>query len=167
MTTPRRSLLSSSKMQRSSKLCAIVAVFALVSSCAAVNSGEAPVTSSTSATAPASVVVSPTPAGPQSKNWFDLTVGDCLTEIPAIDTGVVTTPVVDCATPHLAEVFLLAPLAVNTAIDQVAMEKCAEGFANYTGQPSVGSPFAVAYLIDSNQDRTANNPTPSTAICFL
>jgi hypothetical protein len=112
-------------------------------------------------------VVSPTPAAPQSKNWFDLKVGDCLTEIPAIDTGVVTTTVVDCATPHLAEVFLLAPLAVNTAIDEVAMEKCGKGFADYTGRPSVGGAFVVTYLIDSNQDRTANNPTPSTAICFL
>ena len=37
----------------------------------------------------------------------------------------------------------------------------------YTGQPFNGSPFTVTYLIDSNQDRTANNPTPSTAICFL
>jgi hypothetical protein len=25
----------------------------------------------------------------------------------------------------------------------------------------------MTYLIDSNQDRTTNNPTPSTAICFL
>lgn len=47
------------------------------------------------------------------------------------------------------------------------MEKCAKGFVDYTGQPFVGGPFAVTYLIDSNQDRTANNPTPSTAICFL
>ena len=103
----------------------------------------------------------------QTKNWFDLKAGDCLTEIPAIDTGVVETTVVDCASPHQAEVFLLAPLAVNTAIDQVAMDKCAKGFVDYTGQPFVGGPFAVTYLIDSNQDRTANNPTPSTAICFL
>ena len=47
------------------------------------------------------------------------------------------------------------------------MDKCAKGFVDYTGQPFVGDPFAVTYLIDSNQDRTANNPTPSTAICFL
>jgi hypothetical protein len=167
MTTPNRSLLSFSKMQPSSKLCVVVATLAVVSACAAEKSGEAPVAPSTPATTPTPIVVSPTPAGPQSKNWFDLAVGDCLTEIPAIDTGVVTTPVVDCATPHMAEVFLLAPLAVNTAIDEVAMEKCAKGFVDYTGRPFVGAPFAVAYLIDSNQDRTADNPTPSTAICFL
>jgi hypothetical protein len=115
-------------------------------------------------TAPAAA---PTPPGPKTKNWFDLQVGDCVAEIPAIDTGVVTTTVVDCATPHQAEVYLLAPLAVDTAIYQTAMEKCAEGFVAYTGQAFNGSRYAVTYLIDSNQDRTTNNPTPSTAICFL
>jgi hypothetical protein len=79
----------------------------------------------------------------------------------------VTTTVVDCATPHTVEVYLLAPLKVDTAIDQVAGEKCAEGFVDYTGQPVNGSALRVTYLIDSNQDRTTNNPTPSTAICFL
>jgi hypothetical protein len=58
-------------------------------------------------------------------------------------------------------------LKVDTAIDQVAGEKCATGFVDYTGQPFNGSAFRVTYLIDSNQDRTTNNPTPSTAICFL
>jgi predicted porin len=79
----------------------------------------------------------------------------------------VGTTVVSCSAPHQAEVFLLAPLAVDTAIDQVAMTKCAKGFVDYTGQPFNGNSFAVTYLIDSNQDRTANNPTPSTAICLL
>ena len=104
---------------------------------------------------------------PQPKNWFDLAVGDCLTEIPAIDLGVVTATVVDCAVPHQAEVYLLAPLAVDTAIADVANRKCAEGFSPYTGQAVDDSPFTVTYLIDSNQDRTTNNPTPSTAICFV
>lgn len=105
--------------------------------------------------------------GPLTKNWFDLEVGDCLTEIPAIDLGVVTATLVDCAKPHQAEVYLLAPLAVNTAIADVANQKCVDGFSPYTGQSVEGSPFTVTYLIDSNQDRTSNNPTPSTAICFL
>lgn len=90
-----------------------------------------------------------------------------MTEIPAIDVGVVTATLVDCATPHQAEVYLLAPLAVNTAVADVAEQKCNEGFSPYTGQSVAGSPYTVAYLIDSNQDRTTNNPTPSTAICFL
>ena len=112
------------------------------------------------------MLTSPAPTT-QTKNWFDLGVGDCVTEIPAIETGVVSTTVVSCSAPHRAEVFLLAPLAVDTAIDQVAMTKCAKGFVDYTGQPFNGTSFAVTYLIDSNQDRTANNPTPSTAICLL
>ncbi len=155
---------------RAATLCAALGALALLVSCASKDSDGTPAATSQvseASTAPSTIVLSPTPAGPQSKNWFDLKVGDCLTEIPAVDTGVVTTPVVDCATPHLAEVFLLAPLAVNTAINQVAMEKCGKGFVDYTGQPFVGGPFAVTYLIDSNQDRTADNPTPSTAICFL
>jgi hypothetical protein len=112
------------------------------------------------------VPTTPTPSV-QTKNWFDLQVGDCVTEIPAIETGVVASTVVDCATPHQAEVYLLAPLAVDTAIDQVASEKCSKGLVDYTGQPVNGGPFTVTYVIDSNQDRTTNNPTPSTAICFL
>jgi hypothetical protein len=106
-------------------------------------------------------------AAPQPKKWFDLQVGDCLAEIPAIDLGVVTATVVDCAAPHQAEVYLLAPLVVDTATADVADQKCAEGFSPYTGHPIAGSPFTISYLIDSNQDRTSNNPTPSTAICFL
>lgn len=148
-------------------LCASLAALTLLSSCASQDSETKP-TTATSAAAPSTpITLTPTPAGPQTKNWFDLKVGDCLTEIPAIETGVVTTTVVDCATPHLAEVYLLAPLAVNTAIDTVANEKCTNGFVDYTGQSFVGGRFALTYLIDSNQDRTDNNPTPSTAICFL
>lgn len=106
-------------------------------------------------------------AGQRTRNWFDLQVGDCLTEIPAIDLGIVTATLVDCATPHQAEVYLLAPLAVNTAVADVANQKCVQGFSAYTGRSVADSPFTVTYLIDSNQDRTADNPTPSTAICFL
>lgn len=150
---------------RPAAFCAALCAVALVSACASKDSAEAPSTSSPAPTT--QITLSPKPAGPQTKNWFDLKAGDCLTEIPAVDTGVVTTPVVDCTTPHLAEVFLLAPLAVNTAIDQVANEKCSKGFVDYTGGSFVGSRFAITYLIDSNQDRTADNPTPSTAICLL
>ena len=121
----------------------------------------------TTTTAAPAIAAPRVPSTPQPKNWFDLQVGDCLTEIPAIDVGVVTASVVDCATPHRAEVYLLAPLVVNTAIADVADRKCAEGFYRYTRQSVDGSPFTVSYLIDSNQDRTSNNPTPSTAICFL
>lgn len=150
---------------KTAALCGALTAVALLSACAAEGSDGTPTTSAAAPDAP--ITPPPTPTRPQTKNWFDLTIGDCLTEIPDVNSGAVTTTVVDCATPHLAEVFLLAPLAVNTAIDEVAMQKCGKGFVDYTGQSLVGGPFAVTYLIDSNQDRTQNNPTPSTAICFL
>ncbi|RDH79862.1 hypothetical protein DVS77_02235 [Mycolicibacterium moriokaense] len=151
-------------------LCVSLAAITVLPSCGSSDSGEAATSTappSTVATTTAAVATPQAPPGPQPKNWFDLQVGDCVTEIPAIESGVVSATVVDCAAPHQAEVFLLAPLAVDTAVDQVAGEKCAEGFATYTGKAANAGPYSVTYLIDSNQDRTANNPTPSTAICFL
>jgi hypothetical protein len=151
---------------RAATLCASLTALALLPSCGSSGSGVA--SSSAPAITPSTTIALTTSAPTtRTKNWFDLEVGDCVTEIPAIDTGVVSTTVVSCSAPHQAEVFLLAPLAVDTAIDQVAMTKCAKGFVDYTGQPFNGNSFAVTYLIDSNQDRTANNPTPSTAICLL
>lgn len=156
---------------RTAALCASLTALVLLSSCASGGSGKSngsgEAAGSTSTSTPSTTAAVAAPSITQTKNWFDLAVGDCLTEIPAIEVGAVTTTVVDCRTPHKAEVYLLAPLMVDTAIDQIAGEKCAEGFVNYTGQPVNGSPLRVSYLIDSNQDRTANNPTPSTAICFL
>jgi hypothetical protein len=146
-------------------VCASLTALVLLPSCATGDHGGAP-TSESSAAATTTVGLTPVPA-PHVKNWFDLKVGDCLTEMPDIEVGTVSTTVVGCATPHTAEVYLLAPLKVDTAIDQVAGEKCAEGFVDYTGQPVDGSALRMTYLIDSNQDRTTNNPTPSTAICFL
>jgi hypothetical protein len=120
----------------------------------------APVTTSTAVAAP------PTPQT-RTEKWVDLAVGDCLAAPPPTDPSVVTVTVVDCASPHSAEVYLLAPLAVNAAIVDVAYQQCTSGLSRYTGQPVKGGPFTVAYLIDSNQDRTSNNPDPSTVICLL
>jgi hypothetical protein len=80
---------------------------------------------------------------------------------------VVTVSVIDCAIPHAAEVYLRADLKVDAAIANVADRQCDAGFTQYTGRPVGGSPFAVTYLIDSNQDRTSANPLPSTVICLL
>jgi hypothetical protein len=147
-----------------SGLCAI----ALLPSCGSSDSVETSPSASAVPTSASTTVATPvTTPRPRTRNWFDLEVGDCVSEIPAIEIGAVTATLVDCATPHQAEVYLLAPLAVNTAIADVAEKKCNEGFAPYTGRPIDGSPYTVTYLIDSNQDRTSNNPTPSTAICFL
>jgi hypothetical protein len=79
----------------------------------------------------------------------------------------VTVTVVDCATAHLAEVYLRAPMAVDTAVANVANKDCNAGFAPYTGRSVDGSPFSITFLIDSNQDRTGANATPSTLICLL
>ncbi len=108
-----------------------------------------------------------TPASPpRPRNWFELGVGDCVTALPRIDLGEVAVAVVDCASPHAAEVYLRVPVEVNAAIADVADGKCQAGLARYTGRSGNG-PYSVTYLIDSNQDRTSNNPLPSTVICLL
>jgi hypothetical protein len=78
----------------------------------------------------------------------------------------VTVTVVDCGTPHAAEVYSRVPMAVDSAITTVANQDCAAGFASYAGQSLDGSPFSVAYLIDSNMDRTGATAMPSTVICL-
>jgi hypothetical protein len=95
----------------------------------------------------------------------DLHVGDCVAEVPPVDLGAVTVDVVDCSTPHQAEVYLLAPIAVNAAITDVANQACSAGVTPYTGKTA--GAFVVTYLIDSRQDRTSDNPLPSTVICLL
>jgi hypothetical protein len=120
-----------------------------------------PVSTTTAAAAP------PTTRDPRAEKWIDLQVGDCLAELPPSDPSVVSVTVVDCATAHAAEVYLRGPLAVNAATADVANRECAAGFSAYTGRSFDGSSFAVTYLIDSNQDRTSDNPAPSTVICLL
>jgi hypothetical protein len=142
----------------------------VLTACGTTNLKPAPSTSQTSTTVITTTTATaapPTTRNPRSEKWIDLQVGDCLAELPSNDPSVVTVTVVDCATTHAAEVYLRGPLAVNAAVADVANQECASGFSQYTGQSVDGSPFAVTYLIDSNQDRTADNPTPSTVICLL
>ena len=103
--------------------------------------------------------------GPQLKKWIDLQVGDCLADPPPTDPGVVDVSVVDCAIPHAAEVYLRTDVEVNAAVADVADRQCRSGLTKYTGQPA--GPLAMTYLIDSNQDRTSDNPLPSAVICLL
>jgi hypothetical protein len=119
-------------------------------------------TASAAATTTA-VAASRTPSGQRMQKWIDLQVGDCLADPPPTDPGVVTVSVVDCAIPHSAEVYLREDVEVNAAIADVADRECGAGLPQYTG----GGPFAMTYLIDSNQDRTSANPLPSTVICLL
>ncbi|BBY30672.1 hypothetical protein GCM10023114_37230 [Mycolicibacterium sediminis] len=99
-----------------------------------------------------------------TKQWVDLTEGECIADVPAVDVGEATVTVVDCSTPHRAEVYLLAPVAVDAAITGVADAACAAGVADYAG---TRAGLSVTYLIDSKQDRTGAIPLPSTVICLL
>ncbi|MEB4210799.1 hypothetical protein [Mycobacterium sp. 94-17] len=109
----------------------------------------------------------PTQPGSHTEKWIDLRAGECVTDLPPADGSRVNVNVVDCATAHLAEVYLRAPMGVDAAVAAVANRDCAAGFAPYTGQSVAGSRYSITYLIDSNQDRTGANPTPSTVICLL
>ena len=86
---------------------------------------------------------------------------------PPTDPAVVTVTLVHCSQPHLAEVYLRADIPVNEALSDVAGSQCDTGFTAYTGMAVAGSGFTTTYLIDSDQDRTDNNPYPSTVICLL
>ncbi|SPM31977.1 hypothetical protein [Mycobacterium terramassiliense] len=107
------------------------------------------------------------PTSSHTVKWIDLQVGDCVADLPPLDLSRVTVTVVDCATAHVAEVYLRAPMAVDKAVAIVANKDCNAGFAPYTGRSVDGSPFTITFLIDSNQDRTGADPTPSTVICLL
>lgn len=139
---------------------------------------SAPVPSPASTTASSSVASATTPPpsptieppaspGPEPRTikWVELAVGDCTTGVPAVELGEVTVTVTDCSGPHAAEVYLLAPIAVNTALADVANRVCADGLSGYVGQSEQN--YSITNLIDSRQDRTSNNPLPSTVICLL
>jgi hypothetical protein len=156
-------------------LTAALAALTLLPACGAngFKSGPTPTsrTSTAAVATPASTTTAlaapPATRGPRTEKWIDLQVGDCLAQLPPNDPAVVTVTVVDCASPHAAEVDLRGPMEVNAAIADVANRQCAAGFSQYTGRSLDGSSFAVTYLIDSNQDRTSDNPAPSTVICLL
>src|SRR4029079_4010486 len=113
------------------------------------------------------VAAPPSAQGPLTKKWFELQAGDCLADPPPTDPRVVPVSVGGCAIPHSAEVYLRAPVEVNAAIADVADRQCNAGFAQYTGHSVGGGPLVVTYLIDSNQDRTSNDPLPSTVLFLL
>jgi hypothetical protein len=121
-------------------------------------------TSSPSPVTPSAVIRAPAAAA-VTKQWVDLAVGECIAKVPAVDVGEATVSVVDCATPHGAEVYLLAPVAVDAAIADVGDQACAAGVDAYTGGDR--GDLSVTYLIDSKQDRTGAVPLPSTVICLL
>jgi hypothetical protein len=115
----------------------------------------------------ADALAAPTPHGSRTEKWIDLKVGECVADLPPPDLSRVTVTVVDCGAAHLAEVYLRAPMAVDSAIATVANRDCTAGLAPYTGRPADANTYTITYLIDSNQDRTGADPTPSTVICLL
>lgn len=129
--------------------------------------------SSTSSSSPSSSAATnqasstTTTQAPRTEKWIDLKVGDCLADAPPTDPAVVMVTVVDCSQPHLAEVFVRAPIPVDAALEGTANAQCESGFNQYTGRASAGSPYTITYMIDSDQDRTFNNPLPSTVFCML
>ena len=135
---------------------------AATSSSSASPSSPEPTSESSSATA-----APPSTQAPRTENWTALKAGDCLADLPPTDPAVVTVTLVDCTQPHLAETYLRAPVPVDAALDGTANNQCEAGFVAYTGRPSAGSAYTTTYLIDSDQDRTYNNPLPSTVICLL
>lgn len=131
--------------------------------------GPAPSSSATSSAAPSATQAAGTTTtqAPRTEKWIDLQVGDCLADAPPTDPAVVMVTVVDCSQPHLAETFVRAPIPVDAALDGTANAQCETGFVKFTGRASAGSPYTITYMIDSDQDRTFNNPLPSTVICLL
>ncbi|UNB55018.1 hypothetical protein [Mycolicibacterium sp. YH-1] len=149
---------------------ALLTAVALLTACGASDSGSGESSVAAPVSVPASVsstaAAGPPPSAPQTKQWVDLQVGECVAEVPAVDVGEATVTAVDCSGPHRAEVYLLAPVAVNAAIADVADRACAAGVDQYTGGAAERT-LSVTYLIDSKQDRTGAIPLPSTVICLL
>jgi hypothetical protein len=149
--------------------CGRLLVVLLVAGCAP--NTEPPAAPSTEATSISTSTTTTTPeqAPPAARtaNWYDLGIGDCLADPPPVDPTAVAVTAVDCSSPHRAEVYLRAPMAVNTAVADVVDRTCSRGLTEYTGHTVADGTYATTYLIDSNQNRTSSNPTPSTVICLL
>lgn len=150
-----------------------VALIALAGSVSCSHSPATPAGAPTAASSPSQTTATTTPPvdpfglAPGTAKWTELTPGQCLAAPPPTDPAVVTVAVVDCAQPHAAEVFARVKIPVDAAVTGTAITQCETGFAEFTGTPSAGSPYTITYLIDSDQDRTYNNPLPSTVICLL
>lgn len=144
---------------------------ALLTGCSEEKATDGAGTSSSTAAEAASTSAAtppvPTTQAPRTAKWTALQAGDCLADAPPTDPAVVTVTLVDCSTPHLAETYLRADIPVDAALNDVATSQCDTGFTQYTGGPVATSPYTITYLIDSDQDRTYNNPYPSTVICLL
>jgi hypothetical protein len=143
----------------------------LMAACGANTGDKAQPSTTHSSPAAAASLPPPLTAPPapsvRTVKWVELQTGDCLADAPPTDPSVVTVTVVDCGMPHTAEVYARAPVGVDGALGDIAGRACSTAFLQYTGRSADGSSFAVTYLIDSNQDRTTDDPGASTVICLL
>ena len=160
-------------IRRIGSLAVLLAAAVCVAGCNAKQPGTSATTASTAISTTGTTSASATPTPPETtkaarkEKWIDLKAGDCLAAPPSDDPAEVTVTVVDCATAHLAEAYLRADIPVDAAVTNTANQQCAAGFTQYTGLMANGSQYTISYLIDSEQDRTSNNPLPSTVICLL
>lgn len=157
-------------VSRLQSLAGIAVTFAAVVSltgCSGKEAADATSVASEPLPAGSSAPAAPTTLAPRTEKWTALQAGQCLADAPPTDPAVVTVTLVDCTQPHLAEVYLRADIPVNEALSDVAGSQCETGFTTYTGMAVADSGFTTTYLIDSDQDRTDNNPYPSTVICLL
>lgn len=164
-------------IRRMGTVAVVIAAGAALSGCATTTPDDSPTASSpgpsTSATATtaagttasAQAATPSTTKAPRTEKWINLQPGDCLADVPPTDPAVVEVTLVDCSQPHIAEAFLRAPIPVDAALDDTAKPQCQAALPQYTG--GAGGPYTITYLIDSDQDRTGNNPLPSTVICLL
>lgn len=146
---------------------AAVAGLALTTAAACGGSSDTTPTLTTTNTSTTTTIAAAPAPQPKTVKWVELQAGDCLADPPPDDPTVVLVTVVDCAQPHLAETYLRAPIPVNAALADVATGECATGLQHYTGAGPGTAPYTTTYLIDSEQDRTSDNPYPSTVICLL
>ena len=150
---------------RSAAWSGVVLSLAALTGCGG-TSHTTPTLTTTNTTTTTAAPAAPT-AGPQTVKWVDLKAGDCLADPPPADPAVVLVNIVACAQPHLAEAYLRAPIPVNAALADIATSQCATGLLQYTGAAPGAGPYTSTYLIDSDQDRTSDNPYPSIVICVL
>jgi hypothetical protein len=136
-------------------VCSLAAV-ALLGACATNGVHASPATTAKTSPTTAAATASVAPLGSHTEKWISLQVGDCVADLPPADLSRVTVTVIDCTTAHLAEVYLRAPMAVDTAISTVANRDCTAGFA-----PTLANPWTAArFRSRISSTRTRIGPVP-------
>ncbi|MDT0331046.1 septum formation family protein [Nocardiopsis lambiniae] len=91
-----------------------------------------------------------TPAGPEDTDVFDIFLGDCLTEFG--EGEISSVPRVDCAEPHLYEVYHVGDLSESGSypgqdeLGRMAFDFCVEPFETFTGEAHGSSSLDIEPL---------------------